>query len=172
MRPIAIIMIVFGILFLWSGFLNPNLAKGQYIDCNGIPWDGEGQPPPGYGENCIGYGGDANTGGYDGDSNTGNSNDGNTGGIQAPLPNFLACGDAQNGFGCIVNSIISKLKLIVLPIFIIMVFYAGFLFLKSGGNEEKVSEARRTLTWAVVGYGVILVADVLVTLIKNLLGAK
>ena len=45
--------------------------------------------------------------------------------------------------------------------------YAGFLYIKAQGNEEKISEAHRTLLWTAIGTAVLLGAQVLATVISG-----
>lgn len=52
----------------------------------------------------------------------------------------------------------------------IIVVYAGILFLFSGGNPGKVSEARQTIFYAVIGYAIIVLAWGIVMAIKQILG--
>lgn len=54
----------------------------------------------------------------------------------------------------------------------LVVLYAGYLYLFSGGSEEMLKRARKALTWAVVGFIVILLARGAAELIKNILGTR
>jgi len=54
-------------------------------------------------------------------------------------------------------------------IFVIMVLYGGLLWMTSGGDDEKVSKARRALLDAVVGLIIILSANSIVTFVVNAL---
>ena len=55
------------------------------------------------------------------------------------------------------NSII---KNILMPIgavlAVLMIMYAGFLYVTARGNETKIGEARSALTWAVIGAAILL----------------
>ena len=61
---------------------------------------------------------------------------------------------------------------IMIPIASIMVLYAGFLFLTSGGDEEKIKRAKRTITWVIVGVAIILIGAGFITFVKSLLSVK
>lgn len=54
----------------------------------------------------------------------------------------------------------------------LVVLYAGYLYLFSGGSEDMVKRARQALTWAVVGFIVILLARGVAELIKSVLGTR
>lgn len=71
-----------------------------------------------------------------------------------------------DSFTKLADNIIDFLIKIGGPIAVIMVIWSGFLFMKSGGNEEKITQAKSTLTWTVVGLAVLIVAKS-VTLILN-----
>ncbi|TSC90283.1 MAG: hypothetical protein G01um10142_455 [Parcubacteria group bacterium Gr01-1014_2] len=58
---------------------------------------------------------------------------------------------------------------IAIPIAVIIIIYAGLLFLTSGGNQEKVKKARTALLYAVVGLAIILIGQGFFTLIKSIL---
>jgi hypothetical protein len=51
--------------------------------------------------------------------------------------------------------------LVIMPIIVIFIIYAGFLFLTAGDNESKVSTAKKALLWALVGAAVALGAKVI-----------
>jgi len=52
----------------------------------------------------------------------------------------------------IINVILGFLGLLLL----IIIIYSGFQWMTSGGNEEKISEARKRLVSAVIGLGIVL----------------
>ena len=58
---------------------------------------------------------------------------------------------------------------IVLVIATIMIIYAGLKWMTAGGDEEKLSEARRVLTWALGGAAAAFLAWGLIRLIRHLL---
>jgi len=53
----------------------------------------------------------------------------------------------------------------VLAVFFLI--YSGFLFVTASGNEEKISEAKRTFNWTCFGIAIILGAQVLALLISG-----
>lgn len=81
------------------------------------------------------------------------------------LPNPL---DAQT-FEDLVSSIATWFELIMVPVATIMILYAAFLFMTSGGDEEKIKRAKRAITWAVVGVAIVLIGAGFITLIKSFL---
>lgn len=56
----------------------------------------------------------------------------------------------QQVLGTIVK-IASLMGQFLMALSVIVILYAGFQYMTAGGNEEKVSDATRTLTFAVVG---------------------
>lgn len=61
---------------------------------------------------------------------------------------------------------------IAIPLTTLMVIWAGYLYLLSGGSEESIKKAKNAITWAVVGLIVVLISKSLSVLIQNVLGAK
>ncbi|PIW36718.1 MAG: hypothetical protein COW24_04100 [Candidatus Kerfeldbacteria bacterium CG15_BIG_FIL_POST_REV_8_21_14_020_45_12] len=66
----------------------------------------------------------------------------------------------------IISTFLSVIGLIAL----LLIIYAGFLILTSGGNEEKVKKGRETLIWAVIGATIILSSLGITLFIDNLIG--
>jgi len=60
----------------------------------------------------------------------------------------------------------------MVPVATIIFLYAGFLFLTSGGDEEKVKKAKRAVTYAIVGLVIVLIGAGFITLIKSILEVK
>lgn len=89
---------------------------------------------------------------------------GNTGGVSLfdPL--------AGKSFQDVVQSIAGGLATIALPIVGIMVLYGGFQLLTAGGDPEKYKSGKNTILYAVIGYAVILLANGIVLILRNLLG--
>src|SRR5680860_1150612 len=80
----------------------------------------------------------------------------------------LASGDPRTIVGRIINIALSFLGLIVLSLMI----YAGFLWMTSGGDEEKVRKAKDILQSAVIGLVITLSAWAIATfIISRLWGA-
>ncbi|MFY9462516.1 MAG: hypothetical protein WAP51_04940, partial [Candidatus Sungiibacteriota bacterium] len=60
----------------------------------------------------------------------------------------------------LLNAIAGWFETIIFAIAIIMILVAAFQFLTAAGNEEKVSTARKSLMWGLVGIAVALFARV------------
>ena len=59
---------------------------------------------------------------------------------------------------------------IAVPLTTLMVLIAGLLYMTAGGDPEKIKRAHKALTWAAVGFGVVLFSTVAYILIQNFLG--
>lgn len=53
-----------------------------------------------------------------------------------------------------------------------VIFYAAFKFIRSRGDQAAIEEAKRTLTYGVVGLAVIFSAFIIVSLIASITGAE
>lgn len=58
----------------------------------------------------------------------------------------------------IVGMVISVILGLLGIIFLVLIIYAGFLWMTAGGDEEKVTKAKETLTRAVIGLIIIVAA--------------
>lgn len=56
------------------------------------------------------------------------------------------------------------------PIATIMVLWSAFLFMTSGGNEQKLTLAKKTLMWTVIGVTLLLLAKGIAYTIQKSLG--
>ncbi|MBI4992447.1 MAG: hypothetical protein HZB99_04490 [Candidatus Harrisonbacteria bacterium] len=54
----------------------------------------------------------------------------------------------------------------------LMIIWGALQILTAAGNEEQISKGRRTITWAIVGYLLLLVAAGINLIIKNVLSGK
>lgn len=84
------------------------------------------------------------------------------------IPNPIGPGTFQD----LVERIARYLFQIGIPIAVIMILYAAFLYMTAGGSEEKVSKAHKALTYAVVGLAVLFLAWGITSLVKELLGGQ
>lgn len=81
-----------------------------------------------------------------------------TGSVKATIPNPLGATDSIMAFITLILDTIFPIAGVISVFFLI---YAGFLMVVAGGNEEKLSKAKTTFLWTVIGVGVLLGAKVL-----------
>ncbi len=86
------------------------------------------------------------------------------------IPNPL--GSGASTIPQLIDKIATWLLEIGLVISTIIILYAAFLFMTSGGSAEKVTTARKTLLYAIIGITVLLLAKGVTTLIQNVLSGK
>lgn len=72
----------------------------------------------------------------------------------------------------LVKNIINFLIILAVPITAILVVYAGFLYITSAGNDEKVKTAQKALIWAIIGFAIILVASSVPVIIEKFLSEE
>jgi len=77
-----------------------------------------------------------------------------------------------NDVTTLVGSIINFLIILAIPITAILIVYAGFLYITSAGNDEKVKTAQKALIWAIVGFAIVLVASSVPTIIEEFLSGE
>ncbi len=70
----------------------------------------------------------------------------------------------------LVDNIATFLIQIGIPITTIMILVAAIQFMFAGGSEKRVTTARQTLTYAVIGLGVLLLAKGVSSVITSFLG--
>lgn len=75
-------------------------------------------------------------------------------------------------FSVLAGKIIDWIANIGIAIAVIMIIYAGLLFMTSGGNDEKVAKAKKALIWSLIGLAVLIMGKAWIALIKDILQAK
>ena len=83
-----------------------------------------------------------------------------------PLPRFQTYGVAIQ----LVEKAANWLLYIVIALAVVFIIYAGFLYLTSGGDEEKTKAAKNYIIYAVIGIAIALLARGIVLLAKNFIG--
>ena len=69
----------------------------------------------------------------------------------------------------LVSALANFLYNVAISICAIIIVYAGFLFITSAGNQQKVQTAQKALTWALIGLAVVLIAGFVPDIIKGIL---
>ena len=86
------------------------------------------------------------------------------------LNNPLASGGVNN-FSDLIIKITGYITTIIGSLAVLMLVWAGILFVSSAGNEAKLTKAKHTLIYAVIGAGIALAARGLIEVIKAVVGA-
>lgn len=77
-------------------------------------------------------------------------------GTTVTLPNPL--GSGIGSISALLNMIIDGLIIFAAPVVVLVVIYAGYLLLTTSEDPDRVTQAKNTILYAVVGYGIILIA--------------
>ena len=72
----------------------------------------------------------------------------------------------------LLKNIIGFLIVLAIPISAILIVYAGYLYITSAGNEEKIKTAQKTLIWALIGFAIVLIAKGVPAIIQEFLSGK
>jgi len=98
-------------------------------------------------------------------SGSGSSGSG-TGPNDAVLTNPLSA----DSLPAIVDNIVDFLLALAGPIAILMLVYAGYLFVVGGTNENNIKKAKQIILWSVVGIAVLVLSKSIVYVTCNALG--
>lgn len=101
-------------------------------------------------------------------NNPGSSQSGSQGSSQViSLPNPLGSTKTiPELIGKIVDWLILIASIAVLPF---MIIWGAYQFLMAGGNPDKVTEGRHTITWAIVGYALLLLSKGIELIVQDIL---
>lgn len=91
-----------------------------------------------------------------------------TGITSITIPNPLKA----NNIPDLINNIVTYLIEIATIILPLVLIYAAYLLMTTGGDIEKAILGRKTITYAVVGYILILISKGVTMIIASILGAK
>lgn len=67
---------------------------------------------------------------------------------------------------------VSLLMIVVIAASLIFTLYGGILWASSGGDKQKIDKARRTITFAIIGLVVTILAFVIVRIVGEVLGVS
>lgn len=89
---------------------------------------------------------------------------------QITIPNPLGSGGSD--VPTLINTIANWLLGIGATISTIVIIWAAIVFMTSGGNKDRVTMARQTLWYAIIGLTILLLADGISILIQNFLSGR
>ncbi|HSE35564.1 MAG TPA: TrbC/VirB2 family protein [Candidatus Paceibacterota bacterium] len=65
-----------------------------------------------------------------------------------------------------VTGLLEIFQAIMIPVLVIAIIYAGYLFATAGDNEKQQTEAKHAFMWVLVGAAIILGAKIIAELIR------
>lgn len=75
------------------------------------------------------------------------------------------CNSGAGGVNNIVRTIVEILSIVVGAVAIIMIIFSGFRYITSGGDTSRVSSAKSTLIYAIIGIAIAALAQILVNFV-------
>lgn len=86
---------------------------------------------------------------------------------QITIPNPLGAGS----FAELLQNIVEFLTLYIAPPLVtLMILWGAFQIMSAGGNPEKITQGKKTILYAVVGFAIVLVGWGFVSIIEEILG--
>ena len=76
-----------------------------------------------------------------------------------------------NSLEGLIVGVLNVLLVIAVPIIVFFIIFAGFSYVTARGNPEKISQASRSLTYAIIGGVLILGAVAISEILKNIVAA-
>lgn len=83
---------------------------------------------------------------------------------EADLTNPLGSG---SNFYNLIDKIANVLIAIGIPVAVVFIIYAGFLFVTAGGSEEQVKKAKETLIWTIAGTALLVGAKTIASALQS-----
>ncbi len=65
--------------------------------------------------------------------------------------------------------VLQGLSMLLIPLIVIYIIYAGYLFVTAQGEEGKIQKARTALLWSLIGAGVIIGAQIMAEILSDTL---
>lgn len=84
------------------------------------------------------------------------------------LPNPLKA----TNFAELINRLTNWLLVIGAPILVLMIIIGAFQIMTGAGNPENITKGRHTITYAIIGYALLLISSGITLIIKQLLGVQ
>ncbi len=88
---------------------------------------------------------------------------------KSQLQNPLA-GSGVGSIAGLLNKILDVILIFAIPIIVIFIIYAGFLYVVARGNPEKIKTANQTLLWVVIGALIIIGARAILQIVQGTVG--
>lgn len=85
-----------------------------------------------------------------------------TDGVNATCPGGVCPTNPDGSIDSLVRTIIDVFSWIVGVVSVIMIIYGGFRYVTSGGDSGKVSSAKNTILYAIIGLIIVALAQVIV----------
>lgn len=79
-----------------------------------------------------------------------------------PPADCQVTGGDEAGFNALLTKIINVISVIVGVVAVIMIIYGGFRYITSGGTPEKVTGAKNTILYGIIGLIIVALAQVVV----------
>lgn len=97
--------------------------------------------------------------------------------VQAQIPPPITPGSITNplnatSFTELINDLAAWIFMIAIPLATLMFLIGGFMFMVSGGNEEKITRAKKTMLWSAVGLAICLIGAGFTYIIGEILGVE
>lgn len=80
------------------------------------------------------------------------------------------CGTGSRSFYKVIRVVVNLLSYIVGVVAVIMIMVSGIKYMTSGGDSQKVSSAKDTLVYALIGVAVVVLAQFLVRFVLSQVG--
>lgn len=119
-------------------------------------------------------GNNTNTNNNNNNTNTNSSNN-NTNNTKSPSGGGSTSLDNPIGYNSLVDlffAVMRYMLLVIGALTVAVIIYGGFQMVLSRGNESAITEAKRTLTYAIAGLLVAVLAFSIVGIIQNIIGVK
>ncbi len=69
-----------------------------------------------------------------------------------------------------IDLLISIIQLVLTPVLVVCIIYAGYLFVSAKGNEEQISKAKLWLFSTLIGSAIVLAAQVIANIVYGTAG--
>ena len=74
---------------------------------------------------------------------------------------------SEKNFQNLLATIVNVLSLVVGALAVVMIIFAGFRYITSGGNQEGVKSAKQALIYAIIGIIIVALAQIIVKFVLN-----
>ncbi len=74
------------------------------------------------------------------------------------------------GFECLFRNLIGAITTLAGIVFAVMLVFGGFKLIFAGGDKQKISSAKNTFTYAVIGLGLMIITWFILLLIEEFTG--
>ena len=82
---------------------------------------------------------------------------------QGIVPKCPSSGCGWDEFNQLIKNVMNFMLIIAIPLAIVVIIYGGFLFMTSGGSEQRIAKGKQAMLAAIIGLAIVFGSYIIIT---------